>query len=258
MRLTIVVLLILLLSLALCHTKRTKKVDATLPFMQEQNKSESKTIEEILELSEKFKKEYRIKKDEDLSYKGIVRTQLRITVPAGLTKTEIKNNITDVVINSYKEKRADGISVLVYEDGDNINHAYTVAMGEFAPGGEWNNIKRNVPLSQFSLNIKYRKGYFHPKEVFLKKGTVVRLYKKTMWSRKQKKNVKAFEVPLSRSAEDWTKDFIIVNIPNGTSAKIIDVYTTKIAGELFIRYKVETNYNGKKYTGWVHEDEVKK
>ncbi len=216
-----------------------------------------KTIDEMVKIPTYFMKNYSLEKEEDLSHNGIVRTQLRITVPIGLSKYDIENNIKNAVIECYKKTESDGISVLVFEKGDNIESAYSVAMGEFAPMGNWSLVQTNAALSTFKLKVEYKDAYFNPKSQTFKKGGSIKLYQEKAGSRAERKMVKVTSVPLSKSAREWTDEFIIVKISNNTSAKIIDIYKEKLTdGSEFIRYRVETQYNGKKYSGWINSEEA--
>jgi hypothetical protein len=226
---------------------------------QEKDQSKSVTLEEKISLPVGFVIKYKIIKEEDLSYNGIKRFQYRITIPSTLNKEDVENNIKQIVLSNYKRFQLDGISILVFEEGDFISGAYTVAMGEFAPFGDWSKIEKNKPLQSYELKIEYKEKYFQPKEITLDKGSIVTLYKDKEWNIDQKKFVKATSVPLSNSTREWNKENIIIKIPNNTSAKILDVYKEKLIDDSeFIRYKVTVTYQGKKYEGWINNEEVKK
>ena len=217
------------------------------------------SINEIISISEGFMKNYEIKKEEDLSYGGIKRTQLRIVIPSGLDKETVENNIKYAVIESYSKNESNGISILVYENGDNIESAFSVAKGDFAPNGKWDEISSGISLENYKLNIDLNEPYFKPKEKTTEKNASVILYKAEEWNRTKRAFVKANSVPLSNSAREWTEENIIVKVPNNSKGKIIDVYKEKITGgSEIIRYKVEVKYKGKTYEGWINSDEIKK
>jgi len=222
-------------------------------------KIENISIAEIISIPENFKKKYEIKKEEDLSYDGIKRTQFRIVIPSGLDKITVENNIKHSVLKSYEKEKTDGISILVYEKGDNIESAFSVAKGDFAPNGKWENIEKGVSLGKYKLNIDLNEPYFKPKEKSEKANSPVVLYKSEKYDRAKRKFVKAYSVPLSNSAREWTKENIIVNVPNNSKGKIIDVYKEKLnGGSEIIRYKVQVKYKGKNYKGWINSEEIKK
>lgn len=217
------------------------------------------SIDEIINIPKDFSKNYDIEKEEDISYGGIKRTQLRIVIPSGLDKETVENNIKYSVIESYEKEKSDGISILVYEKGDNIESAFSVAKGDFAPNGKWENIEKGISLEKYKLNIDLNEHYFKPKEKSEETNSSIVLYKSEKYDRTKRKFVKAYSVPLSNSAREWTKENIIVNVPNNSKGKIIDIYKEKLnGGSEIIRYKVEVKYKGKNYKGWINSDEIKK
>ena len=217
------------------------------------------SINQIISIPNDFIKNYEIKKEEDLSYDGIKRIQIRIVVPSGLDKSTIENNIKYAVIESYNKIKSAGISVLVYEKGDNIESAFSVAKGDFAPNGKWEEISNGISLNNYKLNVNLNDPYFQPKEKTSEINTIITLYKSEEWNRAKGEFVKATFVPLSNSAREWNEENIIVKIPNNSKGKIIEIYKEKITGgSEIIRYKVAVTHQGKNYEGWIHIDEIKK
>jgi len=224
-----------------------------------ENVASNMTIEEKVELPIDFTKVYTVQKVEDLGYAGINRRQIRITVPSGLDKIAVENNLKHAVIEYYKMYNPDGLSIVAYENGDNVESAFTVGMAVFAPDGLWENIESNKPLENFELNIELKEAYFQPKEKQIEIGSTVTLFKETEWSKTERKSVPAKSVPISNSAREWTAENIIVKIPNNTKGTILEIHKEKLVdGSEFIRYKVEVSYNGKKYQGWINSEEIKK
>jgi len=210
------------------------------------------TINDLITLPANFQAKYKIARTEDLSYKNktgknINRRQIRITIPSDLTRDELKKNIKLITKKIYNKYKPNGISILVYENGDNIMSAYTVAKGDFAPYGMWSKISSDNNLQNHKLSILINEAYFQPKKKTFTKGSTVKLFNK------DDKNV-----ALSKSINSWVKEDIIIYVPNNTKGKIIKVHKENIAqGYEFIRYKVSVSKNGKTYKGWVHDFDVK-
>ncbi len=215
------------------------------------------TIDDLVVLPADFEPRYKIQNEEDLSYSNINRRQIRITVPYGLNKAEIENNLKHATKFVYNKYKPDGISIFVYEDGDNIMSHYTVAKGDFAPFGDWGKITSSSKLDNYKLQIDIQEAYFKPKTLTLEKGSVVRLFREEKWDKKKKDFVPAKDVALSKSINSWDEEDIIAYAQNNSSAKILDVYKEKIVGFDFIRYKVRVTIKGKNFEGWVHGDEVR-
>jgi hypothetical protein len=208
-------LLLFALILSSCNSGGNKTTSASV---------EKKTIEDIILVPTDYVKNYTIEEEEDLSYDGIIRNQLRITIPAKLERADIENVIKQATIDCFKKNKSNGISILIYEKGDNVKSAYTVAMGEFAPLGDWDLVLKGVSLPSYKLKIEFNDGYFKPKAVLFSKGTLIKSNKETEWSTKERKFVKATKVPLSKSVSAWTDEYIIISVPNNTKAKIVDIH----------------------------------
>ena len=70
-----------------------------------------------------------------MDFSAARRLQVRLCIPEGYSKTQVAEVISDVV--AKEGPRMHAISIVVYEDGDNIQDAYTVAMATYAPRGDW-------------------------------------------------------------------------------------------------------------------------
>ena len=254
MRKTVNFIVLITLSILLIYCKDVNQSNST-----NENVASKMTIEEKVELPGNFTKVYTVQEVEDLSYAGIDRRQIRITLPTGLDKITVQNNLKHAVIEYFKIYSPDGLSVVAYENGDNIENAFTVGMAVFAPDGLWEKIESNKPLDNFELIIELKEAYFQPKEKQIEIGSIVTLFNETEWSKSERKLVPAKSVPISNSAREWTDENIIVKIPNNTTAVILEIHKEKLVdGSAFIRYKVEASNNDKKYQGWINSDEIRK
>lgn len=216
------------------------------------------TIDNLIVLPADFESRYKIQNEQDLSYNDINRIQIRITVPHGLNENELENNLKHVTKFVYNKYKPDGISIFVYENGDDVMSGYTVAKSDFAPFGEWDKISSNNSLQNYKLKIDIRESYFKPKVTTLEKGSSVKLFREKKWDIKKKDFVPATNVALSKSINSWAEEDIIAYAINNSSAKIVDVHVEKLTdGSDFIRYKVLVSIEGKDYEGWVHGEEVK-
>lgn len=221
-------------------------------------------IDNLIILPTNLQPKYKIKKEEDLSYRDtkngqlIKRIQIRITVPAGLNKNELENNLKHATKTIYNKHKPNGISIFAYEDGDNVMSAYTVAKCDFAPFGDWGKITTSKKINNYKTNIDIREAYFKPKVSTYGKGASVKLFREEKWDRKKKDFVTAKDVALSKSINSWVEEDIIAYAQNNSSANILDVYKEKFPdGSDFIRYKVRVSIKGKNFEGWVHGEEVR-
>jgi len=234
------------------------KLEPSNQNTQVSNINNKTLIEDIIKVPEDCIKQYEVKLEENLSYSGIDRRQIRITVKSGLDKSTVDNNIKLATIEFYNKYQPKGISIVMFEEGDNIESAYTVAMGEFAPFGEWNKISSSSQLGNYKIKIQYKDAYFRPKEESIEVGKEIILFNEKEWNTAKRDFVPGKFVGLSKSAREWTDEFIIIKIPNNTKGSILDIHKEKMNdGSLFIRYKITVNFEGKNYIGWISIDEIK-
>lgn len=117
-------------------------------------------IEEKLPIPKDFTPTYKIITDERLDYEwdglDIMRRSYRITLPKS-SYDEIKNNCRALAIKTYKDG-VYNVSIFVYNDASETNNAYTVAMYEFCPYGDWSrtNEMYSTKLQDFRENFKTR------------------------------------------------------------------------------------------------------
>lgn len=106
-----------------------------------------------------------------------------------------------------------------------------------------NVINNNVTIGKESTNI-------------FKKGDIVRLFKKEEWSVKQRQMVKATKASIFSDKRSLTDEHLVATYPNGTKAKIIEVYEEKLRDNSIWRvYKVKTMTSPSK-EGWIADFNV--
>ncbi len=134
-------------------------------------------IDEIINIPKDFKPQYSIVETEDLSYQYVKRISVRITVPKGLSKPILENNIKHAIKKAYndQEPKPKVICVFAYELGTNTNDYYTAGKCNFAPFGDWSKADQDVPMDQYDLKFEFYDEYFgkkpKPKKVKVTKET---------------------------------------------------------------------------------------
>jgi len=119
----------------------TVSTDKSKEEVQEDKLSENETIlepeEEVVTLDEQLiPPDYEIAEVEDLSLPTANRYNIRVVLkndPA--TRDQIKTASKEIV-EDYKD-RADAVSILFYYDTSQVEGAYTLAMVDWAPYGDW-------------------------------------------------------------------------------------------------------------------------
>lgn len=110
--------LILILSLVGCSANQSSNPVA--PVANNSASTQPKTIEAILALPDNFKPSYKIADTRDVSFSNVKRYALSITVPANLKKEEVEQNFKHAILQTYKDKKPNAITIWGYQDGDDI------------------------------------------------------------------------------------------------------------------------------------------
>lgn len=185
---------------------------------------------------------------EDKSYLGVKRISVRVIVPDGLSRQQLRRDLGALAIKYAEEHKADAVSVFAYrsQDKDIATSAWTVGDAVYAPNGRWRDAGENAPMK---LSVKLGELYFRAKPANIPKaGDEVKL-----WSASNE------PIKLSKSRDVWTEEVIITEIPAGTSALVLERYEKALNSEyLFVRYGIRVVHQGRTIQGWVFEDDIQK
>ncbi|MCK4530073.1 MAG: toll/interleukin-1 receptor domain-containing protein [Candidatus Marinimicrobia bacterium] len=117
-----------------------------------------------------YTKTYNIIKIENSSFSKITRKVIRIDLPAGLSKKEVKFNIKYCTAEIFNKFKPDAIGLFVYCSvaSDFIDYQlFNVARADFAPYGNWGRAEEgfayNLPLDVFDWKIEFNNSYFNNK-----------------------------------------------------------------------------------------------
>jgi hypothetical protein len=89
----------------------------------------------------------------------LTRTRARITVPAGLTRSDLNANIRHAIKAIYDRRPVDALALFVYQEGANVYGSDTVAKALFVPEGDWMRAAHGTPLGRFRVNIEAEDAY---------------------------------------------------------------------------------------------------
>ena len=109
----------------------------------------------------RIKPAYTVVKNEKLNYGTVKRLRVRAIVPEGLSTNEVAANLKHTILQHTLDQHA--ICVAFYEKGDNVSAMYTVAMGEWAPYGDWGKAAEGIGdtnLDTYKFTYKLSPGYF--------------------------------------------------------------------------------------------------
>ena len=102
---------------------------------------------------------YQVIKEKWLNFSVIRRLSLKILLPQGLSKSEIISNMKHCSAALFNAYKPDGIAILAYFEGDDVESYFTAGKLVFAPFGKWDKIEEgfayNIPVSEFDYEISF-------------------------------------------------------------------------------------------------------
>ena len=93
---------------------------------------------------------------------NVPRIQVRISVPSGLSRRELEENLCVAALRAYADVgkgTLGAVAVLAYAS-ERVDGMFTAAKTDFAPDGKWDKADPKVPISKWRLSIEYAKSYF--------------------------------------------------------------------------------------------------
>ncbi len=241
-------ILILILSLAGCSANQRSNTVA--PVTNNSVSTQPKTIEAILALPDNFKPSYKIAETRDVSVSTVKRYAVSITLPANLKKGEVEQNFKHAILQTYKDKKPNAITIWGYQDGDDTKQPFTIGDAVFAPNGKWESAgDGDGSLQNYQTTIKVKDSYLNAKNT-ISVGDVVTLtaYNSDVVKAKDPNSVRVWNDYGNRYDTN-----ILTKVPNGTKAKILEKKQTGAGDYISTVYKVEVNQK----TGWVDFFDIK-
>ncbi len=201
------------------------------------------TPAEVLGVGSDVTPQYKLVGTERFDIGGTARLNVKVTVPRGLTREELEQNVRHALLHFYESgtTKFGAVSVLAYASA-NTNGAYDAAKGDFAPHGQWSAASTDVPLSNWQAKIEFEEHYFQNKKEF-PTGT-----RATLTASEFSETIR-----LSRKANRWLDEDILAKLKPGLPVVVVGKEDFGAAG---VRYEVETA-RGPKQRGWVHAFSLK-
>ena len=242
-------ILFLILSLAGCNASQLSK--SVPPAVNNNSASiQPKTIEAILSLSDNFKPSYKVAETRDVSFSTVKRYVVSLTLPSSLSKEEVEQNFKHAILQTYKDKKPNAITIWGYQDGDDIKQSFTVGDAVFAPNGKWENAgDSDGSLQNYQVIVNVKDSYLNDKKT-LSVGDVITLMalKSDVVKDKDTNSVRVWNHYGNRYDSN-----ILMKVPNGTKAKILEKKQTGAGDYISTVYKVEV----KQKIGWVDFFDIK-
>lgn len=211
---------------------------------------QAKTVETILSVPGDFKPAYKIAETRDISTGSAKRYAVSITIPARLKKEEVEQNFRHAVLQIYKDKKPDAITIWGYQNGDDLNQPFTVGEAVFAPNGSWESAgESGGSLQNYQTIIKVKDSYLKAEnEISVGDEITLTALKSEVLKDKDTTSVRIWNDYGNRYDSN-----ILVKVPNGTKAKILEKKQTGAGDFISTVYKVDV----KQKTGWVDFFDIK-
>jgi hypothetical protein len=189
-----------------------------------------------------FKPSYKVVKIESYPFAGADRKAIKITLPKGLSKEQIRHNLIDCTRVQYVNlNQPDAISINAYRQDSDATGMYD-AKCIFAPYGKWEKAESGAPFRIFQFKIDISEQYFREPKT-LKVGDKIKLNPKD-----------SSMVFISKKRDSWDDEDMLIRVPAGTPAEIKKFkYFRSID---LLRYKVKLIYKGNEFSGWVNKWDI--
>jgi hypothetical protein len=240
--------LISILTLAGCKANEPSR--SVPPTTNNSTSTQPKTIEALLSLPANFRPSYKIAETRDVSFSTVKRYVVSITLPPNLRKDEIEQNFKHAILQTYKDKRPNAVTIWGYQNDDDIKQSFTIGDAVFAPNGKWENAgDSDGSLQNYQVIINVKDSHLNPVKT-LSVGDVVTLtaLKSDVLKDKDTNSVRVWNDYGNRYDSN-----ILMRVSNGTRAKILEKKQTGAGDYSSTVYKVEVK--GK--VGWVDLFDIK-
>lgn len=197
---------------------------------------------------------YMIAEDKAVGPSNGARYCARITVPGDLTREVLAATIEHALRATYEghAKGADkpaAVCVFAYKAGDDLQGAFTVAKGDFAPNGKWEDADAAVPIAGWRAVVTVRDEYFAPAPA-MRFGTSTKVSLVALGV----DNKPLAEGKVNVLAGYPDREPVAASVPNGTAAEVVEGRTYLVSKEMsFAFYRVRLKVKGEIVEGWVPE-----
>jgi hypothetical protein len=106
------------------------------------------------------KARYHVVEFKPIDLGDIVRTRVRIMVPAGLSRPELEANLRHAIKTYYDMRPVDALALFAYREGSEVQDNNAVAKALFVPDGDWLRAAHGTPISEFAVKIEIADKYF--------------------------------------------------------------------------------------------------
>lgn len=183
---------------------------------------------------------------EDASIGSTKRVRVRIVIPLGRSRTDVRNTLARAARDTAQREKARAVMVLAYRPGDDPKAAHTVGRAVYAPNGRWEDARKSAAVRVETELVESYFGRAVEKTQRYNVGDNVKLASRV-----------GRDVALSGRWNDWSDAFITARVPNGASVTILEKRELPVtAGLKTMRYRVRVRREGVTVDGWVGESDI--
>ena len=105
---------------------------------------------------------YTFVQDEAVPAGATPRFCARITVPTGLARDVLSENVAHALRTEYSQHAAakpGAVCIAAYKAGDDTSGTYSAAKGDYAPEGDWTRADASVPVERWRVAIRQADEY---------------------------------------------------------------------------------------------------
>ncbi|MCB9730890.1 MAG: hypothetical protein H6746_20630 [Deltaproteobacteria bacterium] len=199
------------------------------------------SLKQLLGIPDTFEASLVVVGRERMDSASAKRAVVRATVPEGLSREELVNNIKSLAAKELLRAGGAGslgaVGVFVYRDAAEAGGAYSVARADFAPHGDWAAANDEAPITDWKLDYDIVDSYFKPLPALIEAGASVRFVETAM---------------LSDDPDSAMDENRVVDARKGQKATVVKSLREHLSGGLYsVQYYVRLEMKRKTYEGWV-------
>jgi hypothetical protein len=121
-------------------------------------------IDRALGISAGYKPVYKLLETKDVSTATATRKVMNVSLPKGLDKEAIGNNLRYAAKELYEKEKPDALEVYAYLEGRTIDSSNSLGKLTFAPYGDWARAAEKASLDNYRAVVEGRNPYLPPIE----------------------------------------------------------------------------------------------
>jgi len=144
------------------ESKSRSEQPASTPGASAGSSNTASRIDLALGISAEFKPVYKVLGIRDVSSTTASRKEINVSLPKGLDKEGIENNLRCAAKELYEEEKPDALIVYGYLESRTTDSSNVVGQLTFAPYGDWARASERPSLDKYKAVVEGRNPYLPP------------------------------------------------------------------------------------------------